>query len=125
MEQVLSVLARDSCDTVPFVPMWSWIIRPTYPDFFLAPHVFRLKISAVAWNDEAFLGAASYPASWWHRVAVYQSAEGSDKIAVIATIATIAVIATIAILRIFSLGYLYYRWYRYIGSHCYISGIPS
>ena len=105
--------------------MWSWIIRPTYPDFVLAPHVFRLKISAVAWNDEAFLGAASYPASWWHRVAVYQSAEGSDKIAVIATIATIAVIATIAILRIFSLGYLYYRGYRYIGSHCYISGIPS
>ena len=122
---MVSALIRDLPDTVPFVPMWSWIIRPTYPEFCLAPHVFLLKISAVAWNDEAFLGAASYPASWWHRVAVYQSAEGSDKIAVIATIATIAVIATIAILRIFSLGYLYYRWYRYIGSHCYISGIPS
>ena len=112
---MVSVLVRDLPDTVPFVPIWSWIIRPTYPEFCLAPHVFLLKISAVAWNDEAFLGAASYPASWWPRVAVYESAEGIDKF---------AVIATIAILRIFSLGYLY-RGYRYLGCHCYISGIPS
>ena len=111
---MVSALIRDLPDTVPFVPIWSWIIRPTYPEFCLAPHVFLFKISAVVWNDEAFLGAASYEASWWHRVA-----EGaSDEV-----IGNIAVIAIIAILRIFSLGYLY-RGYRYLGCHCYISGIP-
>ena len=68
-----------------------------------------------AWNDEAFLGAASYPASWWPREAVYESAEGIDQF---------AVIATIAILKMFSLGYLY-RGYRYLGCHCYILGVPS
>ena len=111
---MVSALIRDLPDTVPFVPISSWIIRPTYPTFFVAPHVLLTKISAVGWNGEAFLGAASYEASWWHRVA-----EGaSDEV-----IGNIAVIAIIAILRIFSLGYLY-RGYRYLGCHCYISGIP-